>query len=60
MLSEIYVGGGMKKSTVLERHKRFKRVAKLRKMMKEVLVQDLTEQTKMLKKLGTWCIQIDV
>jgi hypothetical protein len=28
--------------------------------MKEMVVQDLTELIKMLKKWGIWCIQLDV
>jgi hypothetical protein len=36
------------------------RVARMRKMIKEVVVQDLTGPMKMLKKYGILCILIDV
>jgi hypothetical protein len=34
-----------------------KRVTQMWKMMKEVVIQDLTEPIKMLKKCRIWCIQ---
>jgi hypothetical protein len=37
-----------------------KRVARMWKTVKEVVVQDLTNPMKKLKKCGIWCIQIDV
>jgi hypothetical protein len=37
-----------------------KRVEKTWKMMKEVIIQDLTEPVKMFKNCGVWCIHIDV
>jgi hypothetical protein len=40
-----------------EWHKWFKESRETLKMMKEVVVQDLTEQMKMLNKCGIWCIQ---
>jgi len=60
MLSEAYGGEAMKRSSVLEWYKRFERVARTWKMMKEVVVQYLTEPIKMLKKCGIWCVQMDV
>jgi len=30
------------------------------KMMKEVVIQDLTEPMKMSKKCGIWCIEINI
>jgi hypothetical protein len=35
-----------------------KRVARMWKMMKEVIVQNITERMKMLKKSGIWYIQM--
>jgi hypothetical protein len=37
-----------------------KKVTKTWKMMKELVVQDLTEPMKILKKCRNWCIYIDV
>jgi hypothetical protein len=34
-------------------------VARMWKMMKEVVIQDLIEKMKMMTKHGIWCIQID-
>jgi hypothetical protein len=60
MLSEAYGGEALTKSCVLERPKRFKRVASTWKMMKEVVVRDLTEPMRTLKKCGIWCVQVHV
>jgi len=38
----------------------FQTGSRKRDMMKEVVVQDLTEPMKILKKWWIWCIQIDV
>jgi hypothetical protein len=48
----------MKKSSVFEWHKWFKRVARTWKMMKQVVVQDLTGSMKIVKKSGICCIQM--
>jgi hypothetical protein len=37
-----------------------KRVARMWKMMKEVVIKDLMELIKTLKKRGIWCILIDI
>jgi hypothetical protein len=51
MLSEAYGEEVMKKSSISECHEYVED--------DEVVVQDLTELMKMLKKCGIWCIQTD-
>jgi hypothetical protein len=61
MLSEVYAAEAMKKSSVFECGiNGSNRVARKWKMMKQVVVQDLTEPEKMVKNCRIWCIQIDV
>jgi hypothetical protein len=60
MLFEAYGGEDMKESSDFVEHKRFKEGVENVKMMKEVVVQYLTEPMKVLKKCSRWCIQIDV
>jgi hypothetical protein len=52
MLSEAYRGEAMENSSVLSGINRSKCVTRTWNMMKEVVVQDLTEPMKMLKKCG--------
>jgi hypothetical protein len=52
-------GRGYKKSSVFELHKQFKEGHENMKMMKEVVIQGLTELMKMLRKCRIWCIQTD-
>jgi hypothetical protein len=58
--SKAYGGEALKKSGVFRGINGSKRVARICKMMKEVIVQDLTELKKMLKKFGNLCIQVDI
>jgi len=53
----------MKKSSVFEWHKQFQvghKDVEVWKKMKEVVIQDLKELMKVLKKCWIWCIQTDI
>jgi hypothetical protein len=61
MICEAYGGEVMKESSVLSGINGTKRVVRTWKMMmKEAVVQYLTEPIKMMKKCGVCCIQIHV
>jgi len=60
VLYATYGGEAVKKSSVYEWYKQFKRVTRMWEMMKEVLIQDLTEPVEMLKKYRIWCIHLHI
>jgi hypothetical protein len=60
MLSDVYGGEAMKRSSAFNGINSLNTVVSTWKMTKEVVVQHLTERMKMLKNCEIWCIQIEV
>jgi hypothetical protein len=58
LLSEAYGGEAMKKSSVFELHKGFKECHENVKGDERMVIQELIELMKVLKKCGVWCMQI--
>jgi hypothetical protein len=60
VLYEALKGEAVKSQVFLSDINDLKRVERTWKIMKEVIVKDFTEPTKMSKRIGIWCNQIDV
>jgi hypothetical protein len=57
MLSRVYGGEAVKKSRVFEWHKWFKEGRDYVENDERMVIQDLTEAIKVMKKCGTWYMQ---